>query len=171
MAQTPPPNLDFDAKALYSEFISESPNAFSDGEKSNKIVVSIKAVANNNDTAQTDIGFRYKEGYGDHIFGLRVLGVFDNSLVGNDDLVLVGLESGYKYPNRQQTAPQIYSADKKCVALSGLSSCPGVVCFPSRKECSMITLKVENYDEIEKYANEMQKSQSFQNIPKVIQAL
>ena len=151
----PPPNLPFDAKALYNEFINESPNAFN-AKKNNYIVVAVRPVATINDTPQTDIAFR-REGYGEHIFGLRVLGAFDNSLVGNNGMVFVPLESGYTFPYRQQTAPQIYSADKKCVALSGLSSCPGLVCLPSRHECSMNTLQVEDFNEIEKYANKIQK--------------
>lgn len=151
----PPPNLAFDAKALYNEFINESPNAF-DAKQRNKIVVTVRPVANSNDTPQTDIGFRI-EGYpAEHVFGMRVLGTFDNSLVGKD-VMSAALESGYKFANRQQTAPQIYSANKKCEALSGLSSCPGLVCFPSRNECSMTTLKTESYNELEIYARKMQK--------------
>ncbi|MDD3815467.1 MAG: hypothetical protein PHZ02_12580 [Desulfocapsaceae bacterium] len=151
----PPPNLDFDAKALYNEFVNESPNAFNDKQQ-NKIVVVVRPVVNSNDTPQTDIGLRL-EGYpAGHVFGLRVLGTFDNSLVGKD-VMFAALESNGKFPNRQQTAPHIYSANKKCVTLSGLSSCPGLVCFLSRNECSMITLKIDNYNEIEAYASKMQK--------------
>jgi hypothetical protein len=157
MSQTPPPppNLAFDAKSLYNEFINESPKTF-DAKQRDKIVVAVRPVANSNDTPQTDIGFRI-EGYpAEHVFGMRVLGTFDNSLVGKD-VMSAALESGYKFPNRQQTAPQIYSANKKCEALSGLSSCPGLVCFPSRNECSMTTLKTESYNELEIYARKMQK--------------
>lgn len=158
MSQPPPPpqNLPFAAKALYDEFINESPNAFNT-KKHDYTVVAVRPVAtNSNDTPQTDIGFQ-RAGSGEHVFGIRVLGAFDNSLVGNNDMMFCGLESGYTFPYRQQTAPQIYSADKKCATLAGLSSCPGLVCFPSRHECSMKTLLVEDFNEIEKYASKIPK--------------